>query len=167
MDPQHELLIIIEKVYDKCSLELQDLIVELESNDYNACSYLLSGRRIICRNSKITSKKCGQFVTFWKRNAGGPIAPFDASDEVDFFVVNTGSKHNFGQFVFPKTELIKRGIISTKLKEGKRAIRVYPPWDKPSSQQAVKTQQWQLKFFLSFEADKPIDVKRVKELYAC
>jgi hypothetical protein len=38
-------------------------------------------------------------------------------------------------------------IISTHLKEGKRGMRVYPPWDLPSSKQAKKTQQWQLPYF--------------------
>ncbi|MEC0126550.1 MepB family protein [Paenibacillus pabuli] len=49
-----------------------------------------------------------------------------------------------GHFVFPKHVLLQRDIISDQGKGGKRAIRVYPPWDKPTSKQALNTQQWQL-----------------------
>lgn len=39
------------------------------------------------------------------------------------------TKSELGLFIFPKEALIKHGIFSVKSKGGKRAIRVYPPWD--------------------------------------
>ena len=59
--------------------------------------------------------------------------------------------------------LIKRGIISTNKKDGKRAFRVYPKWDFPKNRQAEKTQKWQLENF--YEVDNSTDLNKVVELY--
>jgi hypothetical protein len=61
--------------------------------------------------------------------------------------------------------LNKQGNVQTSKKEGKRAIRVYPPWDQANNVQAKKTQKWQLDYFLEIPSDKPINVDRVKLLY--
>lgn len=150
-------------VYDPCNMHISDFKLEIESSDYDACTFILSGRKVISRSAKPTPKKCGQFVTFWKRSENGPIEPFHINDQLDFFVVNVKAGDQFGQFVFPKSILIKKGIISTETQEGKRAFRVYPTWDKPSSKQAIKTQKWQTIYFYQFV--ESIDLQRVKELY--
>ncbi|MFQ6421766.1 MULTISPECIES: MepB family protein [unclassified Bacillus (in: firmicutes)] len=49
---------------------------------------------------------------------------------------------------------------------GKRAIRVYPPWDKTTSRQAQKTQAWQLEYFLEIPVNRPIDCVRAQMLYS-
>jgi len=76
--------------------------------------------------------------------------------------VNIRKDNRFGQFVFPKAVLIKKGIISTTTKEGKRAFRVYPSWDIPTSKQAERSQKWQLYYF--YDA-KTVDLEKVKSLY--
>jgi hypothetical protein len=131
-------------VYDQCSLQISNLKNEPEGIDYDACQFELSGRKIISRSSKITPKKVGQFVTFWKRNSKGITAPYSEKDSIDFFVINVKGKGRFGQFVFPKSALLKNGILSTQKKDGKRGFRVYPIWDEPQNKQAKKTQAWQL-----------------------
>lgn len=151
------------QVYDKCGLEISAFKMETESKDYSACQFELNGQKVICRNSKITPKKSGQFVSFWKRSAHGPIAPFEENDSFYFFVVNVRTEKDLGQFVFPKSVLIKKGIISTPQKEGKRAFRVYPKWDITKSKQAEKTQKWQLNYF--YEIKDSMDLKKVVELY--
>jgi len=158
-----ELLEIKKEVYDKCELQISEFEYESESTEYIACSFKLNGLNIICRSAKITQKKTGQFVTFWKRNVNGPIEPFYETDNIDFYVVNVRNKNKLGQFVFPKSMLIKNGIISTDKKEGKRAFRVYPPWDIVQNKQAERTQKWQLNYF--YETGKFTDYKKVKELY--
>jgi len=70
---------------------------------------------------------------------------------------------HFGVFVFSRSVLISQGIISTEKKEGKRAFRVYPPWDIPTSQQAAKSQKWQLEYFLEIGSGN-MDKDRVNEL---
>ena len=131
------------KIYDKCSLEISDFRIETESREYKACQFQLNGLHIICRNAKITPKKVGQFVTCWKRNTKGITEPYSEADRCDLYVINVQSGDNIGQFVFPKSVLIEKGIISTDKKDGKRGFRVYPSWDTAISAQAVKTQKWQ------------------------
>lgn len=102
-------------------------------------------------------------MTFWKRKGNGTIEPFYESDQIDFYVVNVRTEKEFGQFVFPKSILIKNGIISTEKKEGKRAFRVYPKWDVAKNQQAQRTQKWQLNYF--YEINKSTDLIKVSALY--
>lgn len=151
------------EVYEKIGLKMSQFKTETESKEYDACQFELNGRKIISRNSKITPKKVGQFVTFWKRNGNGPIEPFEENDQIDFYAVNVRTENEFGQFVFPKSVLIKKGIISTAKKEGKRAFRVYPKWDIAKNKQAERTQKWQLDYF--YEINNSTDFKKVTELY--
>lgn len=150
-------------IYDVCGLKISGFTAETESKEYDACRFELNGLNIVNRNSKITPKKAGQFVTFWKRKDNGPIEPLHENDRIDFFIVNVCTENKFGQFVFPKSVLIKKGIISTDQKEGKRAFRVYPNWDVVKSKHAERTQKWQLNYF--YEIGEVIDFKKVKELY--
>lgn len=153
-------------VYDLCNMTTSEPVMEIESAEYGGFVFTLNGFNVRFRVAKITPTKIGQFVTLWKRSACGPIQPFDASDSVDFFVISVRSNKNFGQFVFPKSILCEKNVFSINSKGGKRAIRVYPPWDKTTSKQAQKTQEWQLKYFLAIpEDDTSIDESRVKMLY--
>ncbi|GEC71516.1 hypothetical protein SAMN05443543_106167 [Flavobacterium flevense] len=148
-------------VFNKLDLEIKSVYLEKESADYNACQLLLNEKKALFRTAKITPTKTGQFVTLWKRIPKGPIAPFAIEDIFDLVIINTETENHFGQFVFPKTIFIEKGIFSTDLKEGKRAIRVYPPWDKTTSKQAQKTQQWQLEYFVVI----PFEKNSARKLY--
>jgi hypothetical protein len=150
-------------VYNVCGWTISDFKLEPESKVYYACRFKLEGRNMISRNARITPKKAGQFVTFWKRKKGGPIEPFHERDNIDFYIVQVRKGSKLGQFVFPRSELIKKGVISTDKKEGKRALRVYAAWDKVVSEQAKRTQKWQLNFF--YVVDKQTDIERVSNLY--
>ena len=77
--------------------------------------------------------------------------------------MNVRTENEFGQFVFPKAVLIKKGIISTDKKEGKRAFRVYPIWDNANNKQAERTQKWQLDYF--YEINDSTNLKKVADLY--
>ena len=154
---------IQKEVYANCALQLTNFNLEKEGTAYNACRFQLNEKNIICRSAKVTPKKIGQFVTFWKRNKLGITEPFNEIDALDFYIINTSHKTNFGQFVFPKSLLITKGIISTTKKEGKRGFRVYPNWDKALNKQAIQTQKWQLNYF--YEINKTLDFNKVKALY--
>jgi len=121
--------------------------INTESKEYNGCSYTVNGKNILERTAKITPKKIGQFVTCWKRNVDGITAPYKESDAIDFFVIKVSNHKQLGLFKFPKSALVKHGILSIDKKDGKRGFRVYPIWDSPTSKQALKTQAWQLIFF--------------------
>jgi hypothetical protein len=155
-----------EQVFIPCGFELKNPIQEKESTAYSAFTFEINTLKIVFRIAKTTPTKIGQFVTLWKRVDKGPIQPYDDTDAIDFVVINTKTTTHFGQFVFPKTVLIEQAIFTSSLKEGKRALRVYPPWDKPTSHQALKTQQWQSLYFLEIPFEKPIDIERIKLLYA-
>tara|TARA_R110002049_G_scaffold304112_2_gene499096 strand:+ start:3370 stop:3864 length:495 start_codon:yes stop_codon:yes gene_type:complete len=155
---------IEEEVYQPIGFKISNFKLEAESKEYDACHFQINGATILCRNAKITPTKIGQFVTFWKRSEDGPIAPFDEADSFDFYVVNVASDGKIGQFIFPKPILIKKGIVSTIKKEGKRAFRVYSTWDKPSSKQAISSQKWQLEYF--FEINNGVDLNVVQRLYS-
>lgn len=151
-------------LYDKCGFELTEPIAENESSEYGACRFKLNGNKIQFRVSKITPTKTGQFVTIWQRDQHGVTQPFHEADELDFIIICSRSGDTFGQFIFPKAVLVEKGIIAGKGKEGKRGIRVYPPWDKPTNKQAEKTQSWQTKYFFQSDNNNSADVNAVKKL---
>ncbi|KYG74916.1 hypothetical protein EV198_0574 [Roseivirga ehrenbergii] len=164
--PIPNLKTIKDNIYKPLGFELTNFEAEKESQEYGACTFLLNGLQIVSRNAKVTPTKIGQFVTLWKRLNNGPIQPFDTSDQIDFVVVNVRSENQIGQFIFPKKVLIEKGVFSTASKEGKRAIRVYPLWDKPTSKQALKTQQWQLDYFLLIDEGGQTDIQHAQKLYS-
>lgn len=153
-----------EQLYKPCGFEITDLRVEKESAEYDAHTFKLNKLSIIYRASKITPTKVGQFVTIWKRNSQGITEPFHISDDIDFIVISVRNGNHFGQFIFPKSVLIDKGIISSSKKEGKRGIRVYAPWDKTENKQAIKTQKWQTDYFISINNNFS-DIDLAKKLF--
>ncbi|MGO3707668.1 MAG: MepB family protein [Mesonia hippocampi] len=154
---------IKQKIYDQYSYDFSNYKEEEESKEYDACTFILNHKLVISRTAKITPKKIGQFVTFWKRNLAGVTLPFCTKDNFDYYVVNTRKDNKLGQFVFPKSVLAAKGIVTTENKEGKRGFRVYPSWDIPNNKQAQRTQKWQLDFF--YALNEPNTQEKVKKLY--
>jgi hypothetical protein len=130
---------------------IHDVVQEVESKEYGAFDFRYHQYRIKFRIGKITPTKIGQFTTLWKRIGKGPIMPFDEEDPFDFLIIRTQSANQSGQFIFPKALLCEKGIVSSKQKgEGKRAMRIYPPWDITNNKQAQKTQSWQVPYFFLY-----------------
>ncbi len=167
MDFSATFTILREQVFEVCKLKVSQLQKEDESAEYHAHTFKLNNKSVYYRHAKITPTKVGQFVTFWKRPPTKVIQPYDSSDDVDLLIVTVAAKNHFGQFVFSKAALIKQGVIAVNGKGGKRALRVYPPWDKTESKQACKTQTWQLEFFAEIPENKSINVQKTKLLYEC
>jgi hypothetical protein len=160
----HRDLLIIQKfVYEPCGFVCKNIVQESESQEYGAHEFDVNMLRIKFRVARITPTKIGQFVTFWKRNETGAIIPYDILDTVDLFVVSVRNRDNFGQFVFPKSLLYEKGFLSKEGKGGKRAMRVYPPWDITNNKQAHVTQTWQLHYF--FEIEPNFDIVGAQKLY--
>lgn len=155
-------LTLIQKIlFDNCNFEINRLTLEAESLEYGACTFVLNNLNILFRTAKITPTKTGQFVTLWKRINQGPIQPFDTSDSIDLFIISTRKDNHFGLFIFPRSVLITKEIVSDE-KVGKRAIRVYPPWDITTNKQAQKTQKWQLNYFLKIPQNPTDDLDYAK-----
>lgn len=149
--------------YEPSGLLCTEFELEAESQEYGACAFKLNGKSIRFRVAKITPTKVGQFVTFWKRVGSGPIMPYDMADKFDFLVVSVRTADHFGQFIFPKSVLCQKGFVSVEGKGGKRAMRVYPPWDIADNSQAKKTQAWQLMYFVEIRPN--LDLILIQNLY--
>ncbi|MFG1526227.1 MepB family protein [Halobacteriovorax sp. ZH2_bin.1] len=133
----------------KVSEKLDSCIIHEEAQEYNGCSYTYEGKHYIQRCSKVTPKKVGQFVTLWKRDSGGKTIPYHSKDSLDYVVIICDTESEQGYFLFPKDALVKKGILSSAGKEGKRGFRLYPKWDQPTSKQAISSQKWQLDYFFT------------------
>ena len=162
---QHHLQTAKTLVYNKCGFDFGELIIEDESREYGACTFRLNALKIKFRISKITPAKTGQFVTIWKRNTQGITQPFDLADEIDFLIISSQNGNQFGQFIFPKSVLLDKGIITGTGKEGKRGIRVYPSWDIITNKQAENTQSWQTKYFVTMDDNNKTDLNLAKQLF--
>ena len=150
-------------LYNECGFQFQNLIWNSESANYGACSFEVNNKLIQYRVANITPTKIGQFVAIWKRNNKGITAPFDVADSLDFMIISVRESESFGQFIFPKSVLVSHGIISQNEKGGKRGIRVYAPWDKPENKQAIKTQAWQVNYFVEIRENSHLDLEFVKK----
>lgn len=159
-----DLIAVKQLVYDPCDFKCSAPIADAESTEYGAYTFNLNDLNLRFRVAKITPTKTGQFVTLWKRSAEGITQPYDANDSIDFFIICVRNTDCFGQFVFPKSILVEENVFSLNKKGGKRGIRVYSPWDKATSKQAHKTQEWQTKYFLEIPDDKSVDYSRAKQL---
>jgi hypothetical protein len=156
-----DLILAVELVYTQCGFQCSAPKAEVEGAEYGAYDFKINGQPVKFRVSKITPTKTGQFVTLWKRKLNGPIEPFHVEDEIAFYIISTRNDQLFGQFIFPKSILHQKGILSDDNKEGKRAVRVYPPWDRTTSVQAQKTQKWQLDYFLDLSGNKPVEIDKM------
>lgn len=158
-------LIAAQKILNAThGLACSNLKYEQEGQEYGASTFDLYDRHIQFRVAKITPKKIGLFVTFWKRSPSGPIEPFDDTDQFDFLIVSVSDETPSGLFIFPKSVLFERGCLSKAGKGGKRALRVYPPWSITENQQAQKTQSWQLLYFIEMSGDSVVDAFLIKKI---
>lgn len=153
-------------MYAKCGLKFENFSPEDESSEYYAHTFTIKGKNGLFRIAKKTPTKSGYFVTIWKRGADSIIAPYEEADAIDFVVVAVSDGNRVGEFIFPKTVLAKKNIFSANGKEGKRAIRVYAPWDKTTSTQATKTQKWQGQFFFDLNSSCSESTIKINNLYS-
>jgi hypothetical protein len=160
-----DFLLAKKLLFDVCDVEITELTPEDESKEYGACMFKLNGIFVKFRVAKTTPTKTGQFVTIWKRNAAGITEPFHISDNIDIVMISSRGNEKYGVFIFPKSALVSQGVMSTNTKEGKRGIRVYPPWDKATNKQAEKTQKWQTDYFLDLTNNNPIDILLAKNFF--
>ncbi|WP_199748361.1 MepB family protein [Pedobacter sp. KBW01] len=158
------LLAAIKRAYSPLGYQISNYRQEAESKVYCASTFGLNQLKVKYREAKITPTKTGQFVSIWKRDEKSITAPFNASDDFDLLIISVENEDLSGQFIFPKAILIQQKIITHNKVTGKRGIRLYPPWDMPTSKQAIKTQQWQNKYFLLISNQSPLAVSLTKKL---
>lgn len=150
---------------------LVNSIVEEDQNlEYAAGTFELISKSTIktvrFRVSKQTPTKIGQFVTFWEKDSKGINQPFRYDLSPDLLVITVyKDKHTFGQFVFPKYVLLRNDILQSHATKGKMGIRVYPMWDTPNNQTALKTQKWQLDYFFMITNTDILPLAKIRALY--
>jgi len=127
---------------------------EAESADYGACRLSVNHQTVVFRVARTTPTKVGQFVTLWQRPGGvNEIAPLDSEQGIAAVMVAVFDEENRGIFLFDGDILVKQGVFSRQGVGGKRALRVYAPWVTPLSRQALKTQQWQSRYFYPLHSE--------------
>lgn len=161
-----DLIAAQKQVYEPIGFVIEHFLIEKESQQYGASEFKMNHQTVKFRAAKITPTKMGQFVTLWKREEKGPIQPFDVNDPFDLVIISVRNPKHFGQFVFPKLLLYTQGILSKNGEGGKRAMRVYPPWDRATNQQAIQTQKWQEPYFFPILAEKPLNKSLVQTLFS-
>lgn len=166
MDEFHKALNYVnENLYQPNRFLISDVKEEVQNSDYGAGVFQLNEKSVRFRVAKITPNKAGQFVVFWEKNENGKNQAFSYEKAPDLLVINTFTELRFGQFVFPKEILLKQEILKTTDTKGKMAIRVYPGWEKPTSEQAIKTQKWQLEYFVEMDNTNNFPVQELLKLY--
>ena len=153
-----------DSIFKPLDLQISDLTADLECEDYFGFNFKINQTKIKFRKSKLTPKKVGQFVTFWKRDSGGKTVPFDINDDFDFYMIQIEENENSGFFIFPKQILERENIISVTLKTGKRGFRIYADWHFPENKQAQKTKLWQTQFFINYSETKNEMIKKFKQI---
>ncbi|KUM34875.1 MepB family protein [Arthrobacter sp. EpRS71] len=136
---------VLNQSFAKCSLP----VPEADNRDYGAAIATYGSGVIRLRVGKLTPTKVGLFVAVWRRAIDGSTEPFPVEENIGMLVVTAREGNNAGQFAFPKSALVKHGIVSVGGVGGKRGFRVYPPWSAVSNRQAKQTQQWQGAYFSS------------------
>ena len=91
--------------------------------------------------------------------------PIDASDPIDLVIIYVHKNNQSGLFVFNKKILLEKKIFRFNNQGGKRAIRIYPPWDQAHNRQAQATQHWQLKYFFEFGSDIKLTIAKKLNYY--
>lgn len=137
-----ELTHLDSTLFNAFGVNIANICREEETGDYCGYNFQLGSFHIKYRKGKVTPKKIGQFVALWKRSTEEKTEPYHIDDNFDFYLVETEHEHNRGCFMFPKTILSDKQILSVEGKEGKRGFRVYPIWDFPESKQAISTKTW-------------------------
>ncbi len=154
-------------VYKPIQLTVKSIKEEKQNLNYGAGTFQLSSRTVRFRVAKKTPTKVGQFVAFWEKDENNKNQPFTYEGAPHLLVITTAMDENeFGQFIFPKDILIKHNILKSSSTKGKMAMRVYPSWDSPISKQAMKTQEWQLPYFVDMSNPNKLPIDKIIELYS-
>ncbi len=153
-------------IYEPNGLIVKSVQEEQQNSKYGAGSFRLASRTVRYRVANITPTKVGQFVACWEKDENNKNQPYSYEEAPDLLVITCfKNEEAFGQFIFPKEVLLKQNILRSALTKGKMAIRVYPGWDSPSSKQAIKTQKWQLPYFVDMCNPNRLPLEKIIELY--
>ncbi|WP_142311865.1 MepB family protein [Bacillus wiedmannii] len=153
-------------IYKPNNLLIANLKEEKQNAEYAGYLFHLNHNSIRFRVSKITPNKIGQFVSFWEKDDNMQNQAFSYEAAPDLLVITCIDDNKLGQFIFPKEILLKEKILKTQSQKGKMAMRVYPIWDTPVSNQAKKSQMWQLQYFVDISDHNNLPIDKLLHLYS-
>ncbi|HGH7177726.1 TPA: MepB family protein [Bacillus wiedmannii] len=153
-------------VYKPNNLMITNLKEEKQNAEYAGWLFHLNKKTIRFRVSKITPNKIGQFVSFWEKDDNMQNQAFSYNAAPDLLVITCIDDNKLGQFIFPNEILLKEKILKTQCQKGKMAMRVYPIWDTPVSNQAKKSQIWQLQYFVDLSDPNNLPIDKLLTLYS-
>lgn len=153
------------KILNPCDLKILTIQQDQENTDYSGVTIHFKDYKMKFRNAKITPKKIGQFVTFWKKNADHKNEPYHLNDDFDYYIVAAKQQERFGFFFFSKQVLAEENILTNDKKLGKMGFRVYPVWDFPTNKQAAKTKQWQSDYFVELNISEQKYMEKFKSIF--
>lgn len=147
--------------FDKVSIK--KVHEESQNSEYEGVILAINGHSYRSRLAKLTPKKVGYFVAFWEKNATNQNQAFDMANSPDKLIISIMDGDLKGQFVFPKSILVKQGILGNVHAKGKMAMRVYPAWLDQLNPTASKTQKWQGEYFIDLSSE--VDHNKINQLY--
>lgn len=153
-------------VYKPNNLMITNLKEEKQNAEYAGCLFHLNNKTIRFRKSKVTPNKIGQFVSFWEKDENMRNRAFSYEAAPDLLVITCIADNKLGQFIFPKGILLKEKILRTQSQTGKMAMRIYPVWDTTVSNQAKKSQMWQLQYFVDLSDINNLPIDKLLNLYS-
>ncbi|WP_080873309.1 MepB family protein [Oceanobacillus timonensis] len=143
--------------------EITNILNEPQNMEYEGTTFHINDNNYRSRLAKRTLKKDGYFVVFWEKDVNHCNQAYAYSESPNKIVISIIDKDLKGQFIFPKSLLLEKGILRTAGNKGKMAIRVYPSWENSLNNAAKKTQAWQAPYFINVSNE--IDIRRLTELY--
>lgn len=143
--------------------QIKNLKEEPDNQKYEGIRFTIDHYTYRSRLAKRTPKKQGYFVVFWEKDSNGKNQPYLYDNSPDKIIISMIDHQRKGQFIFPKSVLLEKGILKNTNAKGKMAIRVYPSWETNLNKAAHHTQRWQQQYFL--EVSTNMDIEKVKELY--
>ncbi|WP_141542914.1 MepB family protein [Bacillus wiedmannii] len=152
-------------IYKPNKLIITNLKEEKQNAEYAGCLFHLNHKSIRFRISKITPNKIGQFVSFWEKDDNLKNQAFTYDADPDLLAITCIDDNKLGQFIFSKEILLKEKILKTQSQKGKMAMRIYPLWDTPVSNQAKKSQMWQLQYFVDLSDPNNLPIDKLLNLY--
>lgn len=142
---------------------ITNVITENHNKDYEGILFQIENHNYRSRLAKATPHKRGYFVVFWEKDENNKNQPYRFSDSPDKVIISIIDNTMKGQFIFPKSTLLEKGILSSETTKGKMAIRVYPPWEKGLNKTAAQTQKWQQDYFI--DLTDYLDRERLEDFY--
>ncbi|MFP7492876.1 MepB family protein [Terribacillus saccharophilus] len=132
---------------------ITNVITEAHNQEYEGMLIQLEDTTYRSRLAKATPKKKGYFVVFWEKDENNKNQAYSFLESPAKVIISIMDENLRGQFVFPKSILLKKGILRSENSKGKMAIRVYPAWERELNKTAAQTQKWQQKYFVDLTDD--------------